>query len=369
MLDLIDAAVAEFIGYPAAHYRHAHVLWCAHCWMMDCWTRTPRLLFVSPEPNCGKTTAMEITRCLVPRAGEELASELTQASFYGSIETTMREQGGRPTILYDQLDKLFGNAEYGRIKNAKIENFIETGFQKSGIIKRQVKGRSKAYSLYAPVALAGQMDLSFVPSPIISRSIVVPLQRKLPDEVPGEWDEQWNAPEFQPLRYLLRRWIEFIHEDARYHRPDLPKVLINRDRDKYRPLVTLADLAGGKWPQRARVIAVTAVTASDDMMPTEGLLLLWAIRAIFDRLGVERITSRDLIAELHKTGEFDWTGWTTQRAGIRMGTILRRYGIHRVSFRDARSDWGYERADFVNAWLRYPLPSGDNGDNGDRSGR
>ena len=88
----------------------------AHSWAMDCWTRTPRLLFVSPEPNCGKTTALEITQRFVPRAGEELVSNLTEAALYQAIEDAMKEKGGRPTILHDQLDKLFGNSEYGRIQ-------------------------------------------------------------------------------------------------------------------------------------------------------------------------------------------------------------------------------------------------------------
>ena len=64
VLDQIDAFLARFLGYPE-HYRHTQVLWMAHCWAMDYWTRTPRLLFVSPEPNCGKTTALEITQRFV----------------------------------------------------------------------------------------------------------------------------------------------------------------------------------------------------------------------------------------------------------------------------------------------------------------
>ena len=96
----------------------------------------------------------------------------------------MKDKGGRPTILHDQLDKLFGNSEYGRIRNAKIENLIETGFQRSGTIKRKIKGHAKPINVYAPVALAGTMGLDYVPDAILSRSLIIPLQRELQGEVP-----------------------------------------------------------------------------------------------------------------------------------------------------------------------------------------
>ena len=37
----------------------------------------------------------------------------------------MKDKGGRPTILHDQLDKLFGNIEYGRIRRAKCDSASE----------------------------------------------------------------------------------------------------------------------------------------------------------------------------------------------------------------------------------------------------
>ena len=67
VLDRIDAFAARFLVYPSEHARHAHALWCAHAWLMDCWEHTPRLLFISPEAGCGKTRALTVTKHLVPR--------------------------------------------------------------------------------------------------------------------------------------------------------------------------------------------------------------------------------------------------------------------------------------------------------------
>ena len=219
----------------------------------------PRLLFVSPEPDCGKTTALEITQCFVPRA--KLVSNLTEAALYQAIEDAVKEKGGRPTILHDQLDKLFGNIEHGRIQNPKVENLIETGFNRSGIIMRKMGEHSVPFNVFAAVALAGTMDLSFVPDAIPSRSLIIHMQRALPGEVPERWDERGHGAEADALCWLLRYWIEFVHCQAHEHRPDIPESFTNRDADKWGPLLTMADLAGGRWPELARVTAVTAVTA------------------------------------------------------------------------------------------------------------
>ena len=363
VLDLIDAFLARFLGY-SEEYRHTQLLWMAQTWLTDYWPRSPRLLFVSPEPNSGKTTALEIIQHFVPRA--ELVSNLTDAAFYQAIEDAVKDKGGRPTILHDQLDKLFGNIEYGRIRSGKVENLIETGFNRRGVIKRKMGKHSVPFNVFAAVALAGTMDLSFVPDAIRSRSLIIRMQRALPGEVPERWDERRHGAEADALCGLLQYWVEFIDSQAREHWPDIPEELSNRNADKWEPLFVMAELAGGRWPELARVTAVTAVTASANVEPSEGMRLLWATKAIFKRLGGNRIVGTDLVAELDQTGEFAWTRWTAQRAGIRMATILRAYGIHRVSFRDGpKSYWGYEWSAFLNAWLRYPPPSGDSGDSGD----
>ena len=75
---VIDAFAARFLALPNEHARHALALWCAHCWFMDCWDHTPRLLFISPEAGCGKTRALTVTEQLVPRPDH--VADLTPAS-------------------------------------------------------------------------------------------------------------------------------------------------------------------------------------------------------------------------------------------------------------------------------------------------
>src|SRR5262245_1330996 len=59
--------LGRFVAYPSPHAQVAHALWVAHTHLMEAWETTPRLAFLSPEPQSGKTRALEITALLVPR--------------------------------------------------------------------------------------------------------------------------------------------------------------------------------------------------------------------------------------------------------------------------------------------------------------
>jgi hypothetical protein len=67
-LDLVENYLRRFVIYPSDHAVTAHVLWIAHCHLMDCWETTPRLAFMSPEkesvrPARSKSPARS---CLIP---------------------------------------------------------------------------------------------------------------------------------------------------------------------------------------------------------------------------------------------------------------------------------------------------------------
>jgi hypothetical protein len=68
----VAAFLGRFIAYPAEEAQYAHTLWIAHTHMMDAWSTTPRIAFLSPEPGSGKTRALEISELLVPNAVETI---------------------------------------------------------------------------------------------------------------------------------------------------------------------------------------------------------------------------------------------------------------------------------------------------------
>ena len=148
------------------------------------------------------------------------------------------------------------------------------------------------------MALAGTMGVDYVPDAILSRSIIIRMQRALPGEVAERWNERLHAFEVEPLCWLLRYWIELVHGYAHEHRPDIPESLTNRDADKWEPLLTMAELAGGHWPERARVAGVVGVRFGKQPHPARVSSCCGRIQAVFDERQVDRIHTEALMAEL-----------------------------------------------------------------------
>jgi hypothetical protein len=98
----IERFLARFVAYPSEATRVAHVLWIAHTWFMEHWDSTPRIAFLSPEPGSGKSRALEVTEPLVPRPVH--AVNVSAAYLF----RTVNHPDGRPTILYDEIDTVFG---------------------------------------------------------------------------------------------------------------------------------------------------------------------------------------------------------------------------------------------------------------------
>ena len=162
------------------------------------------------------------------------------------------------------------------------------------------------------------------------------------------------------MRWLLRCWVELVHGYALDYvkpgRPVLPKGVWNRDADVWEPLLAVAELAGGHWPERARVAAVAHV-AHDGVKatPSPGIELLADIRTVFRRLRVEAIFTVDLLAELASMDR----RW--QRLdGRKLARMLHGYGVTQTN-KDQRIGAtvkkGYRQEYFEDAWSRY-LPPG-----------
>jgi hypothetical protein len=350
VFDGIDAFLARFVAYPDQHARHAHVLWIAHCWFMDCWDTTPRLAFISPEPASGKTRALTLTRYLVPHPDH--TADLTPAYLYHSIDAQKKLNGGRPTMLYDELDTVFGQgARYERMRRV-----IDAGHEKGGTVNRLMGKRGAVkFSVFAAMAMAGKMDIYDLPPTIRTRSVVVRMQRRAPGEEVERWNRRTGPPELEKLRDLLQFWAELVHDHAATSNfPVLPDMIQDRDADVWEPLIAVADLAAGHWPETARVAAVAAVAAvGNKAAPSRGMRLLGDIRAVFDKCGVSVMFTARLLTELRSLEESPWTGLTP----MVMAKLLVGYGVEPKSLRIREQvARGYEKAAFAEAWRRYLPP-------------
>lgn len=67
--------------------------------------------------------------------------------------------------------------------------------------------------------------------------------------------------EMEPLLRKAKRWAQDNHEAVEKANPDIPSELDSQDADFWRPLLAIADVVGGDWPEKARAAAI-AMTAS-----------------------------------------------------------------------------------------------------------
>jgi hypothetical protein len=175
LLDSVRVFLERFISYPSKHAAVAHALWIAHTHMMDIWDSTPRIAFMSPERGSGKTRALEATEFLVPRPVHSVNNSVAY------VIRKIADDIGKPTILYDEVDALFGTKDPSK---ADLLAILNAGHRKGAKSGRCVVdgGRVRVEELpaYSALALAGLRDL---PDTLASRSILIEMRRRAPNEI------------------------------------------------------------------------------------------------------------------------------------------------------------------------------------------
>ena len=140
---------------------------------------------------------------------------------------------------------------------------------------------------------------------------------------------------------------------ARCVDPAIPEELGDREGQAWTPLIAIAELAGGSWPELARTAAV-ALSKHVDCPASYGERLLADIRKILD--GKDAISTSNLAFHL---GEMEEQPWPTIRKGKEinghvLAGMLKEYGIKPDQvWIDGKNHRGYERAWFEDAWSRY----------------
>jgi len=352
LLDQVEAMLAQFVAFPSEHALIATTLWIAHTHALDAFETTPRLAFLSPEPGSGKTRAMEILELLVVRP--LLTVNVTPAYLFRKVS----DESGPPTILYDEIDTVFGPKAKD---NEDIRGMLNSGYRKGATAGRCViKGKTiytEELPSYAAVALAGLDDL---PDTIMTRSIVVRMRRRAPSERIESYRRRTHADAGHELRDQLAAWISVARADLQDAWPDLPEGIEDRNADVWEPLLAIADAAGGHWPQRARDAALAFVADAQTSAGGFGVQLLADLRTVF---GIESaMTTEAIIEALCALDESPWNDIRGKALDARsLSRRLSKYGIKpKVLRRGDKTHRGYDRADLHDSWLRYLPEQGDN---------
>lgn len=359
LLDDIERFIRRFVVLPNEGYV-AMTLWTAHAHALEHAESTPRLSFLSPEPECGKTRALEVLELLVPNA--MLAVNATPAALFRAVADLER----KPTLLFDEIDTIFGPKAK---ENEELRGLLNAGHRRSGVAYRCVgegtKQKVQPFPAFAAVALAGIGDL---PDTILSRSIVIAMRRRRADEHVEPFRRRQAEAEGSQLRSRLERWCAW-HARELSAIPAMPSGLTDRAADAWEPLFAIADAAGGHWPERARVAAVALLAAKAEKEPSLGVRLLADIREIFEREDKDALPTALLLERLNALEEAPWRNLRGKE--LDAYSLARRLAAYSIKSKNIRTavgvTKGYAREDFYEAWQRYlrqlPEPASPLGNN------
>src|SRR5262245_42658403 len=347
-LDQVYKFLGRFVAYPSEHAHVAHTLWIAHTHLMDALESTPRLAFLSPEPASGKTRALEASEPLVPRPVE--AVNVSPAYLFRKVA----DDGGRPTILFDEIDTVFGPKAK---ENEELRGLLNAGHRRSGVAGRCVVAGKRVTTeeipAYCAVALAG---LGGLPDTILTRAVIIRMRRRAPDEQVEPWRCRIHAKQGEMIRGQLATWADGVLEKVTDKWPQMPEGVTDRDADVWEPLLAVADVAGGTWPQNARDAAMALVKEAKESNPSLGVRLQRDMQTVLG--AADNLAPTTILEKLHQIDEAPWgdmRGKPLNDAGL--ARRLRAYGIKPKVVRVGNHTFrGYAKEDFHDAWKRYLPP-------------
>ena len=350
ILAQLRTALTRYVILPSAEAAVAVALWIAASHAQAAWAHAPRLVIRAPEKRCGKSRLLDIVEgtCHAPL----ITVNASPAAVYRAIGSDTP-----PTVLVDEADTIFGgkNAE----ANEDLRGLLNAGHQRNRpAIRWDNTTRSlETIPTFAMAALAG---IGAMPDTIEDRAVVIRMRRRAHGETVAPFRHRRDRPALVALAADLARWLGAHLAELEKAEPLMP--LEDRAADTWEPLIAVADLAVGEWPELARHAAVVLTADRDEAASvSDRIRLLADCRAVFG--SADALPTATIITRLRADPEAPWCdhgpGGIT---AMRLGAMLREYDIRSATIRFGEPTGqakGYYRADFADAWARYcPEPAG-----------
>lgn len=325
-------------------------LWILFAWVHENATHSPKLLITSAEADSGKSTLCALIGFLTPRALS--CVQITEATLFRSIEHWL------PTLIIDEADTIL-------INNEPLRAVVNAGWTRGTLVPRCIGDDHipHAFPTFCPQVVG--MKGKRLSHTTLTRCIVIELKRKRSDEKLVHFNHL-DDNELVTLRQQALRWSLDNAEVLRNAKPEMPEQFYNRLGDNFRMLFSVADLAGGEWPEQARGAAGRLSGVED--VTSRNVRLLAAIKDVFDgtyeltddsepaRAPVDAIRSEDLVERLTADKTAEWVDWSGGKpiSQTQLARALNSFqiGPDRVRI-DGKQRRGYARAWFEDAWKRY----------------
>lgn len=328
-------------------------LYCLFSWTLDAFGICPRLLIWSPEPECGKTTLIVLMGAMIRRP--LLSSNVTASVLFRVIDRY------GPTLCLDEFERVDPDTkkELIAVLNSGTTRASAFVWRNAPTGSGGEKWEPQRFSTWAAIIFARIGRKGDVAGD--SRCIVIKMDRATKKESKGlkGFREDRLLPELETIRRKCARWAADNLGDLRDADPKMPDVLFNREADKWRPLLAIADLAGGDWPEKTRSIAIRSMATPDD--PSYRTQALEDCRTIFDAQGVDRISGKALSETMRELEDRPWGEWGRRGNGLTPNALCYILGDFGIKSRTVRFETGtrkgYHREDFEEAWRQYLSPT------------
>lgn len=335
-LALVHHTYKRFTVMPSEAAYDATALWVAHTHVFNAFFATPRLYVSSREKGSGKTRVLELAEHMTPNG--KLSVNITPSVVWRLLGA------GEVTLLIDECDILF-KINGSSTANAVLRAIINVGYRKGGAVDRATGSQDvTSYKVFGPIALAG---IGRLPDTIADRSVHIPMRKRSGNEHVDPFELDDEIDDLHRIRDALASWGRENHKALSRTRPSVP--VQNRPAEIWRPLVAIADHAGGEWPERARTACVQ-LSAQSTELPI-GLACLADTRRVFCG---ERMTSAQLVKALIAL-RGAWTEGNLSPA--RLARHLAEFDVTPGTVRlGAVTAKGYQRKALAVAWAAY-LPA------------
>lgn len=318
----------------------------------------PLLVFASAEMRCGKTTALSILAKICHLA--LAASNISPSAIFRSVEKW------HPTLIIDEADSFLKD-------NEELRGILNSGHTRStAFVIRNVGDdhEPKQFSTWCCkiLALIGRLPLT-----LADRALPIRMFRKKPSEKVDRLSLS-SLEAIGQVRSKCLRWAQDNLAVLKTIDPVIPEGLNDRAADNWTPLLAIADLIGGGWPEKSRMaaLAISEGTVNED---TFGVMLLQDIKKCFSENNTETILTSDLIPYLSGLEDRPWPEFSRGKSITprQVARLLQPFGILPRTIRiGPETGKGYKKELFYDAFDRYlPIsanssvttshPLGDNG--------
>jgi uncharacterized protein DUF3631 len=341
LLNDLAQTYRRFVSLPDGG-AEALALWIVFTYALDAFDVAPILALCSPLKRCGKTTTEDLTAALAQRP--LTAANITVAALYRTVEQFA------PTLIVDEADTFL-------LTNIALRGIINSGHTRAtAFVIRTAGHEPRLFSTWGArmIALIGRL-----PATLEDRAIVLPMRRRAPGETVDRIRRTELRRQLDPLRRRTVRWVADHRDALRIADPTMPEELDDRQADNWRPLLAIADAAGGAWANLARTAARTLsghIVEADHATPVQ---LLADLRELFATTPANKLATAAIMRYLTALEDRPWADYAQSEplTPRQLAKLLDGFNIKARQIREGPvTRKGYVRSDFTDAFRRY-LPS------------